>query len=110
MKKILLIVCLAISLLSLSACADNDESNHVPMSQLSFKAEDNPDYIGSYYLTRTNELNASWEEWGEWNALDFSSRTVCFGAFSSDDYGVFSSRSDYHWIEEGGCLKLQKRQ
>ncbi len=103
-----ILVVLLTSTFILSACADNDPK--VPFTQLSFETEDNPSYIGSYFITRTNELNAKWDEWGEWTPLDFSSREVCFGMFQSDDFGVFRARSDYHWVEEGGCLKLQKRQ
>ena len=105
--KVVLVVILVISSLLLSACSEN--TPEVPYDQLSFKIEENPDYIGSYSLSKTNELGGTWTEWGEWTSLDFSSRIVCFGAFSFDDSGVFRARSDYHWVEEGGCLKLEKR-
>lgn len=107
MKKVIFVVLVSMSLI-LSACSDSTPE-HVPFDQLSFVLEENPDYIGSYFITRTNELNAKWDEWGEWSPLDMSSRVVCFGDFSFDDYGIFRARSDYYWIEEGGCLKLQKK-
>ena len=112
MKKSMFLVIVCLSIL-LSACAESSPPEHVPFDQLSFETEENPDYIGSYYLTRTNELNASWEEWGEWTPIDFSTREVCFGSFSFDDFGVFRARSDYNWIEvlngDNYCLKLEKR-
>ena len=115
MKKILLIVCLAISLLSLSACAESDPPEHVPFELLNFEVEQDPDYIWSYAIERYNFTNGSrWIEWGEWIPIDLSSRVVCFGNFDQiNGYGTFRARSDYNWIEiksgDAYCLKLEKR-
>ena len=113
MKKLVFLIVLFSLLFALSACSENDPE-HVPFDQLSFVLESNPDFIGSYSLSKTNELGGTWTEWGEWTPLDFSSRVVCFGAFSINDTGTFRYRSDYEWkeIKDGNsyCLKLEKRQ
>ena len=118
MKKItVLIVLLALSSIVLSACAESSLPERVPLELLNFNIEENPKYIGSYIIERSNFTNGErWSEFGEWTEVQalFGREIVCFGYFDYDNgYGTFSSRSDYHWKEilfdNSYCLELLKR-
>ena len=87
----------------------------VPWQRLSFKIEENPDYIGSYTIRREN-LNSSWTEWGEWTPVEylFERGIVCFDYFNyQEGNGTFYARSDYQWVErkyQGDiCIELKKK-
>jgi len=114
MKKIVFLFLVLVVLLS--ACShSNRERSPVPYSQLEFKLEDYPDFIGSYSLSRSN-FYSKWNEWGEWRSsveLFLTGSKVCFEYFYQDDWGTFRSNPDYEWKEcyrgKETCLCLKKR-
>jgi hypothetical protein len=115
MKRFIFAVVIILISAPLAACHKED-ADPVPYRNLSFILEQNPKYVGSYTIDRTN-FGENWEETGEWTAIEatFSKMEVCFGYFDeTEDYGVFTARSDYEWVEvpDGSrlCLRLQKRQ
>lgn len=103
---------LIIVVLFLTACGSDPAP--IPWEQISFVVEENPDYVGSYSLTRSS-AGQDWVEWGEWTSIEkvVSDTTVCFGYFGDQNYATFRSRSDYEWVEVNKdgrlCLRLQKR-
>lgn len=115
MKKFFLLVLVVTVLAVLVACDNNKKTvKDAPTESLTFVLEPNPNYIGSYSITRVNN-GQEWLEWGEWTPLEalIGRQIVCFGYFGGS--GTFRARSDYHWIQieydgrKTKCLELVKK-
>ena len=111
MKKLLILVLVVLS--ALVGC-DKKEVKNAPLEKLSFVVEEDPYYIGSYFITRVN-LGEKWVETGEWTPLEslVGREIVCFGYFGGS--GTFRARSDHQWkqVEFDNrtvkCLELVKK-
>jgi len=113
MKKLIILLFIVLIALSIVSCKEK-EVRDAPMEQLSFKVESNPNYIGSYTISRIYK-GQEWVEWDEWTPVQalIGREVVCFGYFGG--YGTFRARSDYEWIQveydsrNTKCLELVKR-
>lgn len=120
MKKLLIVVCFVIVLVSAGCSSVSDEeSSDIPYSRLSFGIlDEDSEYVGTYWIERSNQFT-SWSEWGEWTQLEYTvgklagGTKVCFGYFPSGNNATFAAKEGYIWGEchsEGrDCLCLLKK-
>lgn len=111
MKKICMIVLIALLIVLSASCTVVKADS---FTQITINApEINPDYIGSYDITRTN-LGTSWDEWGEWKSdfeLFFDTNKCVKLGYNPE--GTFYTTDGYHWVYTQTfwgqtCLELQK--
>ncbi len=113
MKKYLVLILVIVLSIPLMGCKSSPE-DEIPWDQLEFEVETNPDYIGSYVITRSNYFD-EWYEWGEWESeWDlFFSKPICFGAFEYGDTGTFRVSEDFVWKQVDyfgrSCIKITKK-
>lgn len=67
MKRFLILLAFLVSSVALGACTKELKASDFSVS---YEAETNPDYVGSYSAWRCNGTANGWKEWGEWTAFE----------------------------------------